>query len=190
MSKIRVYELAKELEISSKELITLLMEEFGVEVKNHMSVIEEEDAELIKEYLESNNDKETATSKVAEEKKSLVDEYEDILSDEVNKGNKKKKKTKKQIAEEKAKAEQEFAENTILEIGETITVKELADMLQKSYAEVIKTLMLSGVMAAMNQEINYDIAAKVCDSFGILCEKKEVSSELEALDVVEEDEVN
>ncbi|MCI5727512.1 MAG: translation initiation factor IF-2 [Clostridium sp.] len=190
MSKIRVYELAKELERSSKELITLLMEEFGVEVKNHMSVIEEEDAELIKEYLESNNDKETATSKVAEEKKSLVDEYEDILSDEVNKGNKKKKKTKKQIAEEKAKAEQEFAENTILEIGETITVKELADMLQKSYAEVIKTLMLSGVMAAMNQEINYDIAAKVCDSFGILCEKKEVSSELEALDVVEEDEVN
>ena len=190
MSKIRVYELAKELEISSKELITLLMEEFGVEVKNHMSVIEEEDAELIKEYLESNNDKETATSKVVEEKKSLVDEYEDILSDEVNKGNKKKKKTKKQIAEEKAKAEQEFAENTILEIGETITVKELADMLQKSYAEVIKTLMLSGVMAAMNQEINYDIAAKVCDSFGILCEKKEVSSELEALDVVEEDEVN
>ena len=49
MSKIRVYELAKELERSSKELITLLMEEFGVEVKNHMSVIEEEDAELIKQ---------------------------------------------------------------------------------------------------------------------------------------------
>ena len=50
LSKIRVYELAKELNVSSKELITLLMEEFGVEVKNHMSVIEEEDAELIKNY--------------------------------------------------------------------------------------------------------------------------------------------
>ena len=39
MSKIRVHELAKELNIGSKELITLLMEEFGVEVKNHMSTI-------------------------------------------------------------------------------------------------------------------------------------------------------
>ena len=44
MSKIRVYELAKELNISSKDLINLLQEEFNVEVKNHMSVIEDEDA--------------------------------------------------------------------------------------------------------------------------------------------------
>ncbi len=38
MSKIRVYELAKELNVSSKELIELLMTEFNVEVKNHMSI--------------------------------------------------------------------------------------------------------------------------------------------------------
>ncbi|MGL5087135.1 MAG: translation initiation factor IF-2 N-terminal domain-containing protein, partial [Clostridium sp.] len=46
MSKFRVYELAKELEISSKQLITLLMEEFSVDVKNHMSVLEDEDVDL------------------------------------------------------------------------------------------------------------------------------------------------
>ena len=51
MSKIRVYELAKELNVSSKDLINLLMDEFNIEVKNHMSVIEDEDAELIKELL-------------------------------------------------------------------------------------------------------------------------------------------
>ena len=181
MSKIRVYELAKELNISSKKLIEMLLEEFGVEVKNHMSVIEDEDAELIKEFVANIE---------PEEKRSLVDEYEEILSEEVNKRNKKKKKTKKQIAEEKAKAEQEFAENTILEIGETITVKELADMLQKSYADVIKNLMFIGVMAAMNQEIDYETAAKVCDKYGILCEKKEESSELESLAVEEEDDEN
>ncbi len=43
MSKIRVYELAKELRVPSKVLINVLMDEFGVEVKNHMSVIEDED---------------------------------------------------------------------------------------------------------------------------------------------------
>lgn len=51
MSKTRVYELAIELDISSKDLITILQEEFGIEVKNHMSVVEEDDAELIRELL-------------------------------------------------------------------------------------------------------------------------------------------
>ena len=75
LSKIRVYELAKELEISSKELIELLMNEFSVDVKNHMSVIEDEDAELIKELL-GETDKST--------EKTIVDEYEEILAEEVN----------------------------------------------------------------------------------------------------------
>ena len=73
MSKIRVYELAKELNVSSKDLINLLMEEFGVEVKNHMSVIEDEDATLIKELLGDNSE--------SEGKKSLVDEYEEELAE-------------------------------------------------------------------------------------------------------------
>ena len=61
MSKIRVYQLAKELEISSKELIRILLEEFNVTVKNHMSVIEEEDAELIKEFLLEKSDAENGS---------------------------------------------------------------------------------------------------------------------------------
>ena len=189
MSKIRVYELAKELNISSKKLIEMLMEEFNVEVKNHMSVIEDEDAELIKEFL-TGVDTEELKDDNDDKKKSIVDEYEDILSEEVNKGNKKKKKTKKQIAAEKAKAEQEFAENTILEIGETITVKELADMLKKPYADVIKNLMFLGIMAAVNQEIDYNTAEKLCEKYEIMCEKKEESSELERLNVEEEDDEN
>lgn len=189
MSKIRVYELAKELNISSKKLIEMLMEEFNVEVKNHMSVIEDEDAELIKEFL-TGVDTEELKDDNDDKKKSIVDEYEDILSEEVNKGNKKKKKTKKQIAAEKAKAEQEFAENTILEIGETITVKELADMLKKPYADVIKNLMFLGIMAAVNQEIDYNTAEKLCEKYEIMCEKKEESSELETLNVEEEDDEN
>ena len=193
MSKIRVYELAKELNVSSKELIKLLLEEFNVEVKNHMSVIEDEDAELIKELILGNDsdnseDKEEKEEKEENTKKSIVDEYEDILAEEVNKGNKKKRKTKKQIAEEKAKEEQEFADNTLLEIGETITVKELSDMLRKPYADVIKNLMMAGVMAAVNQEIDYNTAEKICEKYGILCEKKEVSAELEMLDVEEDDD--
>ena len=84
MSKIRVYELAKELNISSKKLIEMLMEEFNVEVKNHMSVIEDEDAELIKEFITSVDAEDLKDDE--DQKKSIVDEYEDILAEEVNKG--------------------------------------------------------------------------------------------------------
>ena len=87
MSKIRVYELAKELNVSSKDLINLLMDEFSVEVKNHMSVIEDEDAALIKELL--------GDSASDESKKSLVDEYEEELAESLNKGVEKRKRLKK-----------------------------------------------------------------------------------------------
>ena len=59
-----------------------------------------------------------------------------------------------------------------LQLERLLLVKDLADMLQQPYNEVIKTLLFLGVMAAMNQEIDYDTAAKVCEKYEILCEKK------------------
>ena len=45
---VRIYELAKKLQISNKELIKMLGQH-GVEVKTHMSSVDEETAELILE---------------------------------------------------------------------------------------------------------------------------------------------
>ena len=50
--------------------------------------------------------------------------------------------------------------------------------------------MFLGVMAAVNQEIDFETAAKLCDKYEILYEKKEVSSELESLEVDAEDDEN
>jgi translation initiation factor IF-2 len=173
LSKIRVYELAKELQISSKELIELLMNEFSVDVKNHMSVIEDEDAELIKELIG-----ETGSAS----DKTIVDEYEEILAEEVNNQAKKRKKKK---SEEAVEAVGEGGSG-VVEIGETITVKELAEKLGKPTADVIKTLIFTGVMAAINQEIDFATAEKVCEKYECLVVKKEEKEELE---VVEEEEV-
>jgi translation initiation factor IF-2 len=173
LSKIRVYELAKELNISSKELIELLMNEFSVDVKNHMSVIEDEDAELIKELLGE-------TAKDSE--KTIVDEYEEILSEEVNNQAKKKKKKKNDDASD-AIGE---GGSGVVEIGETITVKELAEKIGKPTADVIKTLIFTGVMAGINQEIDFATAEKVCEKYECLVVKKEEKEELE---VVEDEEV-
>ena len=182
MSKIRVYELAKELNVSSKDLITLLMEEFGVEVKNHMSVIEDEDATLIKELLGD-------TSSESEGKKSLVDEYEDELAESLNKGVKRKKKNKKELEKEQIEQNAEAACG-VIEIGDTITVKELCEKLGKPANDVIKNLIFLGVMAGVNQEIDFATAEKLCEKYEVLVEKKENEVELEAFeedtDVVEE----
>ncbi|MCQ2968648.1 MAG: translation initiation factor IF-2 [Clostridium sp.] len=181
MSKIRVYELAKELNVSSKDLITLLMEEFGVEVKNHMSVIEDEDAALIQELIGENG--------IPETKKSIVDEYEDQLAEEVNKGVRKKKKTKKEIEREEIEKNAEAACG-VVEIGDTITVKELCEKLGKPTADVIKNLIFLGVMAGVNQEIDFATAEKLCEKYEVIAERKEEETELEAFeeetDVVEE----
>lgn len=181
MSKIRVYELAKELNVSSKDLITLLMEEFGVEVKNHMSVIEYEDAALIQELIGENG--------IPETKKSIVDEYEDQLAEEVNKGVRKKKKTKKEIEREEIEKNAEAACG-VVEIGDTITVKELCEKLGKPTAEVIKNLIFLGVMAGVNQEIDFATAEKLCEKYEVIAERKEEETELEAFeedtDIVEE----
>ena len=174
MSKIRVYELAKELNVSSKDLINLLMDEFSIEVKNHMSVIEDEDAELIKELLGGSSDSNSEEGK----KKTIVDEYEDQLAEELNKGVRKKKKTKKQLEQEEIERNAEAASG-VIEIGETITVKELAEKLGKPSNDVIKTLIFTGVMAALNQEIDFNTAEKVCEKYEVLVERKEETNELE-----------
>lgn len=191
MSKIRVHELAKELNIESKELITILKEEFNIEVKNHMSTIEDEDAELIKELLAGKSPSDlVASADNAENSKSIVDVYEDELAEQLNKGIKKKKKTKKEEQEEARIAAEAEAEGKVIEIGGSITVKELAEKLQQPSNDVIRTLIFAGVMAAINAEIDFETAEKVCAEYGVLVERKEEIQELEVLKIEEDDEEN
>ncbi|HEX9026658.1 MAG TPA: translation initiation factor IF-2 [Clostridium sp.] len=188
MSKIRVHELAKELNIESKDLITILMEEFNIEAKNHMSTIEDEDAILIKELLagrsEENSVEKTQVSK------SIVDVYEDELAEQLNNVSRKKKKTRREEEEEalKIEAEKSMEDAPIIEIGESITVKELAEKLDKPTNDVIRTLIFSGVMAGVNQEVDFETAKKVCAEYQVIAEKKEESQELEVLEIEEDNE--
>jgi translation initiation factor IF-2 len=64
MAKIRIHELAKELNIPSKELVQII-KELGIDVKNHMSTMEEEQGEWVKRKL---REKEERAKKVEEPK--------------------------------------------------------------------------------------------------------------------------
>ncbi|MBV4418085.1 translation initiation factor IF-2 [Clostridium tyrobutyricum] len=177
MSKIRIYELAKELNISSKELIELLSEEFSIAVKNHMSVIEEEDANLIKEFL---SDK----AENAEDDKNI----EIAVDENTDSNNKSTKNNKKSKSKNIPKEEESEEEEKIIEIDDTITVKELSEKIGKSSTEVIKQLIFMGVMAAINQEIDFSTAEKLAEKFDVIAVKKEKNIDKEISEQQEEEE--
>jgi translation initiation factor IF-2 len=56
-------------------------------------------------------------------------------------------------------------------LPETLTVKEFAEAIKKTSAEVIKKLIKLGIMATVNQQIDFDTATIVAEEFDITTEK-------------------
>lgn len=57
-------------------------------------------------------------------------------------------------------------ENKTIELPSNMTVRDLAELMEASPIDVIKTLMANGVMANINQLIDYDTAAIVASEMG------------------------
>jgi translation initiation factor IF-2 len=53
-----------------------------------------------------------------------------------------------------------------IELPDSITVRELAERIESSPIDIIKQLMANGVMANINQQIDFDTAAIVVEEFG------------------------
>ena len=102
-------------------------------------------------------------------------DYYDLTTQRGRRG--KKKNTKEQTE----RVKQKIFKLTQITIPETITVKDLASELKKTTAEVIKKLLGYGVMATINNEIDFDTAFLVAEEFGITANKKEVITEEDIL---------
>ena len=117
----------------------------------------------------------------------------DILSndealDSMYMGGKGKKKVKRQsfVAAPVVKPQL-----THVELPPFITVKDLAEGLGKRSADVIKTLMMMGMLVTLNQELDYDTAALVAGEYGITTEPiVEVTEEDVLFDESEDKEEN
>lgn len=114
-------------------------------------------------------------SEILSEDFILEEFYDDVES-------KKKKLTKqKRDKEQQQKQIPPKAVLTSITIPESITVKDLAEALKKTSTEVIKKLMSYGVMATLNQEVDFDTATVVAEEFGVKTEKAVVVSEEDIL---------
>ena len=99
MGKMKIHELAKEIDKTSKEIITVA-QELGIEAKSHMSSLEEKDIEKIKkklsgEKVESKSKKEEA-KEVKKESSPVIIRRQVIISDEEIKRREEEEKKKKQ----------------------------------------------------------------------------------------------
>ena len=105
----------------------------------------------------------------------MLDYYD--LSSGRNKGNRKKNNK----SEEPKESKQKIFELKEVTIPERITVKDFAAELKKTSSEVIKKLFGLGIMATINNEIDFDTAFLVASEFGITANKKEVVNEEDIL---------
>ena len=85
---------------------------------------------------------------------------------------------RKQRLEARAEKERKAAQVSKVVLPESLTVKELAEALKKTTADVIMKLMELGVMATINQEVDFDTATIIAGEFNIETEQLvEVSEE-------------
>ena len=112
------------------------------------------------------------------------------LKKQDNRSQGKAAKEKERVAQERIRRmqlEQAQKKPLQIEVPDTITVGELASRMKKTSGEVVKRLMMMGVMASINQEIDYDTAYLVAEEFGVKVEREVVVTIEERLFDLEED---
>ncbi len=92
-----------------------------------------------------------------------------------------KKNKKKNVKNDKTESKQKIFKLTEITIPETISVKDLAAELKKTSSEVIKKLLSYGIMATINNDIDFDTAYLIAGEFGVTAKKKNVVKEEDIL---------
>lgn len=196
MRKMRVYEYAKEKNISSKEIIEKL-KSLNIEVTNHMSVITEDAMKQLegpkKEAPQKEVPKKTPQTNQGANQSANTNKKGKVDQKPANKGNfnqnnnsnqKNKKQNKKNHQNNNNKPQIEEKKETMqtpskITYSGSLTVGELAKLLYKEPSELIKKLLFLGVMATINQELDKDSIELIASDYGVEVEEEII---LEATD--------
>jgi translation initiation factor IF-2 len=188
----RVHELAKELGIASKDLI-LQLKGLGYDVKNHMSVVEEEVVLLVREKIKrkiplqpsgippvsdvKSKTKEARKKKEVQKKQPEAKETplavktppsEEILAEKIS-------ETATVLTEAPPAASMSPAPAVVavsIPVRFPITVGQFAAQLNLRVSDLIKALMGIGIFANVNQLLNEEIGFKAAEKLGVVIEKE------------------
>ena len=192
----RVHEYAKQFNVSSKEVLQVL-EENNISVKSHMSVLGDDVILMLdKNFKNEQGSKIEDVNNTEKETTNETDDlfkYDDYL--EVNRPKitkKKKGSNQKKIKNEKSDRianvpVKEDAEANIVYYSEDLTVGELAERLGKSTGEIVKQLLMLGMMATVNQTLDRETVELVAEEAGFEVKDKIFTDVIEFEKIVLED---
>ncbi|SDH93788.1 translation initiation factor IF-2 [Alteribacillus bidgolensis] len=199
MKKMRVYEYAKSVNKSSKEIVEQL-KNMDVNVSNHMSVIDENTVQKLEG--KTNNSQEnkpkpenkqpsSQKSERGDKKKNNMNKTKkENTQNKPNKNNAKKgKKHKKDNRQQRPQdSKQQAAVPEKITYSGSLTVGELAEKLNKDSSELIKKLMFLGVMATKNEDLEKETIELIAEDYGVEVEEEIEIDELGIETQVEEDD--
>ncbi|MCD8818788.1 translation initiation factor IF-2 [Mammaliicoccus sciuri] len=175
MSKKRIYEYAKEIDVKSKAIIDELKKN-NIEVSNHMQALEENDIKILdKAFKKQDSAKKDQTTTHANTNKSNNNKQNNKQNNKPNHQQKnqknKKQNNKKQHNQQQQQPKPEVKETpSLITYEEGITVGELADKINKDASEIIKKLFLLGVVANINQALDTETVELICADYDIEAE--------------------
>ena len=180
MSKKRIYEYAKDLNIKSKDVIDELKKN-GVDVSNHMQALEDNQiASLDKVFkpapaAETKKDKPQQQDKKAKPNQNQNQNNNKKPNNKNNKNNKKNSKNNKKSSNNNAPKKEVSKEMpSKITYQEGITVGELADKLNIESSEIIKKLFLLGIMANINQSLDIEALELIAADYDVELEEEVV----------------
>ncbi len=119
-------------------------------------------------YANNEERRNNQTKRREEQRKNNVFIEDENGIEEVSYGSRKTIKKKKEVQE---KTNQVTIKHAVLTAKE-ITVKDFSEKIGKPVTEIVKKLMLLGIMATINSNIDYEVAELVASDFGITLELK------------------
>jgi len=167
--KVKVEKLAEQLGIDPKKLLSYL-KDLGISAKTKASSIDEESARIVTELIRGKAEAKEEPKKQPEVKQPEVKQQE----------------VKPPAAPQAPKQPETPSKKIVVISDPEITVKDLSARFNIRVSDLIKELMLKGILANINQRIAFDIASDIAQKFGMdlkLEEKKaEKEKVLEAVD--------
>lgn len=187
--KINVYATTKEIKEKSRELQHKI-KDLKKDVNKHVDDVTKlkqtaqtiglQKAENAKKQTKKDNDMKKKTeptkrvSKKRDTKRDAKRDRQNSSSKKAYTGNNKQNKKARHAAKKKVAKVPE--RKKAITIGDIITVKELSEKTGISVANIIKQLMDLGILATINQEIDFDTAVLIADAFGIELEYKPIKT--------------
>lgn len=158
MAKTRVYELAKTLSMSSKDLLTEL-EGLGVDAKNHMSVLEEDTVNLLTELFSEETKKEVKSKppRKAKDEELAAKKLEESAT----------AKSKIKPTTEKKPAEVPDQPKVVVLTKLELMLKELAELIQIPLNKIIQDAFAHGEILNPNLTMDVDAAIALAKKYNV-----------------------